>query len=360
MNRTRPNNATGRALHDLEQLKYALDQSSIVAITDRHGVIEYANDKFVEISKYSREELVGKTHRVVNSKYHPPEYIEGLWKTILAGKVWRGELRNRAKDGSDYWVDTTITPLLDKAGQPERFIAIRNDITRRKELEQQKDEFMAVASHELKSPLTSAKAYVQLLKQLERQKRSGESVSLLAKVDEQIKKLDKLITELFDVAQIEAGKTHLEMAEFDLRELIESVAEEVQLSANSHRIVKQVDQLPLIQGDRDRIGQVVNNYLTNAIKYSPEASRIIIKAQAKKGRVRVLVQDFGPGIAKEEQRQIFKKYYRSNGGAQKYVKGLGLGLYISSEIIARHRGEVLVKSEPGKGSTFGFWLPAAA
>ena len=160
------------SLKGLDEFRYALDQAAIVATTDQRGIITYVNDKFCEISKYSREELLGQDHRIINSAYHPKEFMRELWRTIASGCVWRGEIRNRAKDGSFYWVDTTIVPFLDGRGKPRQYLSIRSDITARKHVEAQLREqsalthlgqLAAVVAHEVRNPLAGLRASLQVL-----------------------------------------------------------------------------------------------------------------------------------------------------------------------------------------------------
>lgn len=342
---------------EIEAINYALDQSAIVAVTDKSGMIEYVNEKFIEISKYARDELVGKTHRVINSNYHPKAFFADMWQTILAGKVWRGEIRNQAKDGSYYWVDTTITPMLDENGKPNQFIAIRHDITPRKKLERQKDEFIGIASHELKTPVTSLKGYIQVMQRRFTKKGDHTSADFMAKMDAQVNKLTTLIQDLLDVTKIETGKLQFKLEKFDLSELVLETIETINLTTHRHTIEFSGTVTQLVYGDRERIGQVITNFLTNAIKYSPYSEEIKVMVSETSREATVAVQDFGVGILEENQQKIFERFFRETGAKEDTYPGLGLGLFICAELIKRHGGRIWVESQKGTGSTFCFTLP---
>ena len=166
--------AMADSLKGLDEIRYALDQAAIVATTDHRGIITYVNDKFCAISKYSRDELLGQDHRIINSGHHPKAFMQDLWRTIARGGVWRGEIRNKAKDGSIYWVDTTIVPFLDGSGKPRQYLAIRSDITQRKNAEAQLraqaaltqlGQLAAIVAHEVRNPLAGLRASLQVLDQ---------------------------------------------------------------------------------------------------------------------------------------------------------------------------------------------------
>lgn len=231
------------------------------------------------------------------------------------------------------------------------------DITVRQQLEQQKDEFVSIASHELKTPITSVKAYTQILGKRFQKAEDAKSVELIAKMDAQLDKLTDLIGDLLDVTKIEAGRIQFHESHFDFNDLVEETVEELQRTTEKHHIEQDLQPSRTVYGDHERLGQVLINFLTNAIKYSPHADRIIVGTAVDEDNVTLSVQDFGVGLSKEEQAKVFERFYRVGGSDLATFPGLGLGLYIASDIIKRHKGQVWVESIKAKGSTFYFSLP---
>jgi signal transduction histidine kinase len=184
-----------------------------------------------------------------------------------------------------------------------------------------------------------------------------QSSMLLGKMDGQINKLTALIGDLLDVTKIEGGKLQFNEDYFYFDELVSEIVEEIQRTTERHKIVRQGTAKKTVYGDRDRIGQVITNLLTNAIKYSPHADKILVKTSGGKKDVTLCVQDFGVGVPKAKQQHIFERFYRVSGDSQDTIPGMGLGLYIASEIITRQRGKIWVESTEGKGSSFCFRLP---
>lgn len=226
-------------------------------------------------------------------------------------------------------------------------------------MSRQKDDFIGVASHELKTPVTSIKGYTQILQMRFSQEGNTKAVDLLARMDGQINKLTHLITDLLDATKIEGGKLQYHEAFFDFNEMVtESVVEMQQISPQQNITTNLASSLK-IYGDRDRIGQVVTNFLSNAIKYSPGKNEILLTTARSGTTIRLCVQDFGIGIPKDKQERVFDRFYRVSGNQEDTFPGMGLGLFISAEIIKRHNGKITVKSTRGKGSTFCFILPVA-
>ena len=223
-----------------------------------------------------------------------------------------------------------------------------------------RDDFISIASHELRTPVTSLKLYFQILqKQLNRRGEDNLARSF-AKLDTQLNKLTLLIEELLNVSRIEHGKLDFQDDWFDLNEIVKDTVEQIQFTSSKHRILIEGRFSQLVWGDKDRIGQVLTNLLTNAVKYSPMADTIIVRLTATQNVVVVSVQDFGIGIEKEHLNHIFDRFHRVSDPEETTYPGLGIGLYITREIIQRHNGTLTVESERGKGSLFAFTLPGTS
>src|SRR3989454_3086179 len=228
---------------------------------------------------------------------------------------------------------------------------------RSKELEQRKDEFIGMASHELRTPLTSLKGFLHLLQRHLSKQSDEQGLAYIAITDRQVNRLTQLVADLLDISRIQTGKLGYHEEAFDVDDLVKEVVEMMQeITASRHLLLEGQTQAQ-VYGDRERIGQVLINLLTNAVRYSPQTEKVLVRVAEDQERVIVSIKDFGPGIAKEHQQKIFERFYQVNDAKYRPASGLGIGLYLSHVIIKRHNGSLWVDSEIGQGSTFHFALP---
>ena len=354
-------NLERQALAHLEQLgdfKRALDAAAIVATTDVQGRITYANDKFVEISGYSREELLGQDHRIINSGHHPPEFIRELWRTIAQGQVWHGELRNRAKDGHFYWVETTIVPFVNEDGKPYQYIAIRADITARKEAEDmithqaslaRVGQMAAVLAHEVRNPLAGIRGAMQVL--MGRRKPDDPERAVMQEIVARTESLNDLINDLLLFARPRPPR----ITQVDLASLVADVCAAVRQDPAAHGIELVSEGPPLaVQADGDLTRATVLNLVLNAAQALQGTGRITVSiGAAGQGMVQVQVRDTGPGIPPEIREQIFEPFFTTK------TRGGGLGLPIAQRTAELHGGTLSVHCPAEGGTVFTLTLPSA-
>jgi PAS domain S-box-containing protein len=285
------------------------------------------------------------------------EVIEAINNAIVNGKVYGAEYPIRWPDNSIHWIKESGKAQYDEQGNPITFIGVSFDITETKQLQQQKDDFIGIASHELKTPVTSIKAYAQVLEKILLKKGDVMEAGLMRKMDAQLNRLTSLIGDLLDVTKVNAGKLQYNHTHFDFNEMIHFVIEDLQHTTEHHQIVENLEEVGLVFADKERVSQVLTNLITNAIKYSPNAEKIIVHTSISGENVEVCVEDFGIGIASDKLNKVFEQFYRVSGNMQHTFPGLGLGLYISSEIIKREGGRIWVDSTEGQGSKFCFSIP---
>ncbi|MCW5907497.1 MAG: PAS domain-containing protein [Chitinophagales bacterium] len=363
--------------------KFALDESSIVAITDQTGVIKWANDNFCKISKYTRQELLGQDHRIINSAYHSKEFIRNLWTTIANGKIWKGEIRNKAKDGTLYWVDTTIVPFLDEKGKPYQYIAIRSDITQRKlaeeqllklneeleekvrertlelaellqrekELSEMKSRFVSTAAHEFRTPLSAILSSISLVERYVDPEHFEKRTKHINRIKSSIRNLTDILNDFLSLDKLEQGKVEVECNNINLKQFCLDIAEDMK------GILKQGQTLQHIHSGEDEIYQdkkilrnVLMNLLSNAVKYSPEGKAIHLHTEIDKNNVAIKVKDNGIGIPIEEQKHLFSKFFRAKNAAD--IQGTGLGLNIVQRYVELLDGKINFESVPGEGTVF--------
>ncbi|QJD98218.1 PAS domain-containing protein [Mucilaginibacter robiniae] len=316
------------------------------------GTINYVNQLASQQLGYDSEVAVSYGWQKF---IHPEDFNRAaeLWmKSLKTGKDYTVEFRIRFADGSYYWHLGKAVPLIEN-GQIKLWIGTNTNIDLQKANEQKKDEFLSIASHELKTPLTSIKAFNQIMQRT----RDTEKLSnFMSKSSEHILRLEKLISDLLDVTKLNAGKLEYHMQPFSFKQLLKDSIESVQHISPSHQIMLESAVEITFTGDQFRLEQVINNFLSNAVKYSPKGEKVVVKSWLDNDHVTVSVQDFGIGIDQAHIDKLFDRYYRVDNTAMRF-EGLGLGLFISSEVLKRHQGRFWIESEPGKGSTFYFSIP---
>jgi PAS domain S-box-containing protein len=346
----------------------ALDQTLIVAITDQKGIITYANDKFCKLSKYSRKELIGQDHRILNSGFHTKEFMKNLWKTIANGKVWRGEVKNKAKDGSFYWVDCAIVPFLDEDGKPYQYLSIRVDITERKKVEvdilqknselqktnSELDKFVYSVSHDLRAPLSSILGVIEIAQDDTTDELMIEHLQMLKG---NVKKLDGFISDILDYSR--NARLEVKKEEVNFNELLNDISHNLKFMGSNNRKVEikiYVSGKASVHTDKSRLSIVLNNLISNAIRYQNSQNPnpfVDIKVDTSDTETGIIIHDNGIGIRKELHQKIFDMFYRISEESV----GSGLGLYIVKEAVNKLNGNIEVISEPGEGSTFTIKIP---
>jgi PAS domain S-box-containing protein len=359
----------------LDNLKFALDEHAIVSITDTAGNITYANDKFCQISGYAREALIGKSHRIVKSGRHSPEFFSALWETITSGEVWHGEICNRASDGHEYWVAATIVPFLDEFGLPYEYIAIRTDITARRHWEvgliqardaaeaanRAKSDFLANMSHEIRTPMNGILGMTELALDTALDDEQREYLQI---VKSSAESLLTIINDILDFSKIEAGKLLVERIGFDLHRTVAETLKTLMLRAQQKGL-KIVCTIPAavptrVLGDPGRLRQILLNLVGNAIKFTEHGEIVVslgVEARSENvATVVVAVRDTGIGISAEKIEHVFEAFAQEDGSTTRKYGGTGLGLTISNRLVEMMGGHMWVDSTLGVGSTFHFTL----
>jgi PAS domain S-box-containing protein len=342
-------------VQQLADVKRALDHAAIVATTDVTGRITYVNDKFVEISGYSRGELLGQDHRIVNSAYHPKEYIRELWHTIAGGHVWHGELRNRAKDGHFYWVDTTIVPFLDERGKPYQYIAIRSDITARKEAEEKLaqqaalarvGQMAAVVAHEVRNPLAGVKGAVQIL--MSRRPAGDSELPVMRDIVARIDALSELINDLMVFARPRPPR----LSDVELHAIIADAITMVRRDPAAAGVEIDVagDDVSML-ADGDLLRAMVLNLLLNAAQAMAGHGHVSVRTTRRGNLVELEVCDSGPGVPAAIREQVFEPFFTTK------ARGGGLGLPIARRTAELHGGTLSLTCPAGGGTVAAVQMP---
>ncbi|MBF8258253.1 MAG: sensor histidine kinase response regulator, PAS and PAS [Actinobacteria bacterium] len=360
----------------LQKLSRAVEQSPVsVVITSCDGTIEYVNPRFVELTGYTLDEAVGQNPRILKTGVHGDDFYKNLWKTVLAGDLWRGEFYNRKKNGETYWEHTLIAPVRSAKGEITHFVAIKEDITESRRATEEiraakeaaeaanraKSDFLANMSHELRTPLNSVIGFSGVLKKEFYGKLNEKQSEYVRYIEESGKHLLGLINDILDLSKVEAGKMKLEAAPVALKGVIQASVTMLTERALKNDIRLSVEIGPgveeAIEADERKVKQILFNLLSNAVKFTPEGGSVTLMASKEDDAVRICVSDTGIGIKAEDMAKLFTEFTQLESTYTKKYEGTGLGLALTKKLVELHGGRIWVESEEGKGSRFFFTLP---
>jgi PAS domain S-box-containing protein len=363
------------AMRDASALLNTVQLHAIVSVTDPEGFITEVNEAFCKISGYSRDELIGRNHRVVKSGTQGDAFWPAIWACISSGKPWHGEVCNRAKNGTLYWVASTIAPFVSESGVIEKYISIRTDITERKQYEQtlqearekaehatrSKGQFLANMSHEIRTPMNAILGMLTLLHTTDLDRRQRDYAE---KAEGAAQSLLVLINDILDFSKVDAGKMELDAQPFRLDRLMRNLSVILASNVGSKGIEVLFDMDPAIPevllGDSMRLQQVLINLGGNAVKFTSQGQVVIavqlLQQDGDVARIEFAVQDSGIGIAPENHARIFTGFSQAEASTTRKFGGTGLGLAISQRLVALMGGELRLRSALGSGSTFSFAL----
>lgn len=357
-------NAIDKALRELERQKFALDQSAIVAITDIKGDISYVNEKFCAISKYSEEELLGHNHRIINSGYHDKQFFSSMWQTISSGNVWRDDIKNRAKDGTFYWVATTITPFLNESGRPIMFVSIRFDITKQKELEiqleeqlkerdvmlkqlshqnKQLEDFCYIISHNLRAPLTNMSMLSDLLKESDSEADKKEYVSKLNQVSDYLQEtFDELVSAIQVRNNVDVVNEVIDLEEVFNRTILILQGQVIQTGAT---IKADFTEVRLFQYPKKYIDSIFLNIISNALKYRSNERALEIQLRSYKSQNSVYLEIIDNGLGLD-LRKHGDKLFMLRKTFHDHPQAKGFGLFITKSHLEAMGGKIVAESQP--------------
>lgn len=349
---------------DLEKFKLAVDNASDqIVITDKEGKIIFANKATTEITGFSVDEIIGKKAggKELWGGLMDKKFYEKFWYRIkIQKKSFKGQFENKRKNGERYIAEAHVSPILDERGEVVFFVGIEQDVTREKKIDQMKTEFISLASHQLKTPLSAVRWFLEMLINKEVGELNEKQLEFLKNIQELNLNMISLVNSLLNISRIELGRIIIDPEPTDLKELIENTVREIypKLKEKEQEIIIDFDpRVKIINVDRRMIREVFLNLISNSIKYSPAKSKIFLSFSIVDDKILFKIKDQGIGIPKNEQHRIFSRFFRGSNAIKKVVEGNGLGLYLVKSIIESSGGKIWFESEEGKGTTFYFTLP---